>query len=109
MGQMIEINTDRMIQPKTASNLFTNRALFTEMQHTNAEVSIIVVGFNRLEKTRRCVQSILEYTGGIDYELILVDSGSQDGTLAYYDSVQCPKKKSSTSRKTWARRSPTPR
>lgn len=93
MGQMIEINTDRMIQPKTASNLFTNRALFAEMQHTNAEVSIIVVGFNRLEKTRRCVQSILEYTGGIDYELILVDSGSQDGTLAYYDSVQCPKKK----------------
>lgn len=93
MGQMIEINTDRMIQPKTASNLFTNRALFAEMQQTAAEVSIIVVGFNRLEKTRRCVQSILEYTGGIDYELILVDSGSQDGTLAYYDSVQCPKKK----------------
>lgn len=93
MGQMIEINTDRMIQPKTESNLFTNRALFAEMQQTTAEVSIIVVGFNRLEKTRRCVQSILEYTGGIDYELILVDSGSQDGTLEYYDSVQHPKKK----------------
>lgn len=32
MGQIIEINTDRMIQPKTQSNLFTNRALFVEMQ-----------------------------------------------------------------------------
>lgn len=87
MGQIIEINTDRMIQPKTESNLFTNRALFAEMQQTEAEVSIVVVAFNRLDKTRRCVGSILEYTKGIDYELILVDSGSQDGTLAYYDSV----------------------
>lgn len=93
MGQIIEINTDRMIQPKTESNLFTNRALFAEMQKSVAEVSIIVVGYNRLDKTRRCVESILKYTEGIDYELVLVDSGSEDGTLAYYDSVQCPKKK----------------
>lgn len=94
MGQIIEINTDRMIQPKIQSNLFTNRALFAEMQRGKVpEVSIIVVGYNRVDKTKRCVESILEYTKGIDYELVLVDSGSEDGTLEYYDSVSYHKKK----------------
>ena len=53
------------------------------------EVSIAVVGYNRLEdKTRNCVESILRYTGDIDYELILVDSGSEDGTYEYFLSIE---------------------
>ena len=93
MGRIIKIDTDQMEQPKIDGDLFTNRALLVETQQNTAEVSIIVVGYNRLEKTRRCVESILEYTKGIDYELILVDSGSRDGTLEYYDSVPYQKKK----------------
>lgn len=93
MGQIIEINTDSMEQPKTEGNLFLNRALLADMHQNMVEVSIIVVAYNRLEKTRRCVESILKYTKNVDYELILIDSGSQDGTLAYYDSVQYHKKK----------------
>lgn len=93
MGEIIEINTNQMIQPGTESDLFANRALFAETHRAVAEVSIVVVGYNRLDKTRRCVESILAYTEGIDYELVLIDSGSQDGTLEYYDSVQCPRKK----------------
>ena len=75
MGKIIEINTDYMEQPKTEGDLFQNRALLADMHQNTAEVSIVVVAYNRLEKTRRCVESILKYTDNVDYELILVDSG----------------------------------
>lgn len=94
--QFIEINTDQIQRPNQVENdLFTNRQAIARMygQSAPAEVSIIVVGFNRLEKTQRCVESILRYTQGIDYELILVDSGSSDGTLEFFQSVACGKKR----------------
>ena len=72
MGEFIEINTDQMEKPKVGSNLFSNRAAIAQMQQLSngAEVSIIVQAYNRLDKTKRCVESILTYTFGIDYELI---------------------------------------
>ena len=88
----LEINTDGMAQPNGVENdLFTNRQAIARMyrQAAAAEVSILVVGWNRLEKTKRCVESILRYMEGVDYELILIDSGSEDGTLDYFRSVQC--------------------
>jgi GT2 family glycosyltransferase len=53
-------------------------------------VSIVVQAFNRLDKTRKCVENILKYTSDIDYELILIDNGSTDGTLEYFKSVDHP-------------------
>ena len=91
----LEVNTDGMARPNGVENdLFTNRQAIARMyrQAAAAEVSILVVGWNRLEKTKRCVESILRYTKEIDYELILIDSGSEDGTLDYFRSVQCEKK-----------------
>lgn len=96
MSQFIEVNTDQIQwTPSVGNDLFTNRSTVSKMhqQFAPAEVSIIVVGFNRLEKSRRCVESILKYTQGIDYELILIDSGSEDGTLAYFKSVPYEKKR----------------
>lgn len=93
MGKIIEINTDQIEKPEAGNNLFENRALFAGIQQSAAEVSIIIVAYNRLDKTRRCVESVLEHTAGIDYELILIDSGSQDGTLEYYKSVSYDKKR----------------
>lgn len=95
MGQFIEINTDQMEKPEVGSNLFSNRAAIAEMQqHSNAaEVSIIVQAYNRLDKTKRCVESVLAYTSGVDYELILIDNGSEDDTLEYFQSVAHEKKK----------------
>lgn len=46
-------------------------------------VTIVIICFNQLELTRRCVESILRYTQYPNYELILVDNGSTDGTYAY--------------------------
>lgn len=96
MERFIEVDTSLIQRPNSVENdLFTNRRAIADMyrQFAPAEVSIVVVGFNRLEKTKRCVESILKYTNGIDYELILIDSGSEDGTTDYFRSVQCPKKK----------------
>lgn len=57
-------------------------------------VSIILVGYNNLEKyTKKCVESVLEYTKNIDYELILVDNGSSDGTIDYFKLVKYENKR----------------
>ncbi len=52
------------------------------------EMSIVVVGYNKLEYTRKCVESLLEnLPENISYELILVNHGSSDGTKEYFESV----------------------
>jgi glycosyltransferase involved in cell wall biosynthesis len=56
--------------------------------------SIITVTHNGLAFTVKCINSILQYTQ--DYELIVVDNGSTDGTVGYlnalmekHDNVKC--------------------
>ena len=93
MRDFVEINTDRMEPPQVGDGLYENRTALVDMERDIPEVSIVVMAFNRLEKTRRCVESILEYTKNVDYELLLVDNGSSDGTLEYCQSVPCPKKR----------------
>lgn len=56
-------------------------------------VSILVLAYNKLEFTKLCVESILKYTTEIDYELILVNDGSSDGTREYFESVPYRNKK----------------
>ena len=63
-------------------NYYDNTSLY------EYDASILVVGYNRVEeKTRPCVESILKYTEGVSYQLILVDSGSEDDTEGFFDSV----------------------
>ncbi|MEK3789569.1 glycosyltransferase family 2 protein [Paenibacillus sp. FSL K6-1230] len=50
-------------------------------------VSIVVLAYNNLEYTRLCVESILQFTSHINYELITVDNGSSDGTREYFHSI----------------------
>lgn len=47
------------------------------------KISIVVLTFNSLEITRLCINSILEKTAYPDYELIIVDNCSSDGTREY--------------------------
>ncbi|NDI36230.1 glycosyltransferase [Chengkuizengella sediminis] len=44
--------------------------------------SIIVLSHNQLTYTKKCIESIRKYTYS-DYELIVVDNSSQDGTVDY--------------------------
>ncbi len=42
------------------------------------EVSVIIVNYNTFEITCNCIQSILDKTRGISFQIILVDNGSTD-------------------------------
>ncbi len=47
---------------------------------TECDVSIVIVNWNSREFLRRCLLSIQENTSGLEYEIIVVDSGSYDGS-----------------------------
>ncbi len=49
-------------------------------------LSIVIPAFNHVELTRECIKSIREYTPG-DYEIIVVDNGSTDGTAEYLRDI----------------------
>ena len=44
-------------------------------------VSVIIVNYNTLHVLRPCLDSLIEQTNGIDYEIIVVDNGSTDGSI----------------------------
>ncbi|MCM1321062.1 MAG: glycosyltransferase family 2 protein [Bacteroides sp.] len=45
------------------------------------DVSIIIVNYNTKELTRNCLASIFEKTAGVDFEVIVSDNGSSDGSI----------------------------
>ena len=45
------------------------------------KVSVIIVNYNTLHVLRPCLESIIEQTASIDYEIIVVDNGSTDGSI----------------------------
>jgi len=44
------------------------------------DVSIIIVNYNTLHVLQPCLDSIAEHTEGVDYEIIVVDNASTDGS-----------------------------
>lgn len=55
--------------------------------HYKYDVSIMVLGYNNLEYTKQCVESLQEnLPSDLSYELIFVNHGSTDGTKAYFAS-----------------------
>jgi len=49
--------------------------------------SVIVVTYNNLEYTRLCLESLFAKTAYPNYELIVVDNGSTDGTKEYLSEL----------------------
>ncbi|MDD2493683.1 MAG: glycosyltransferase family 2 protein [Tissierellia bacterium] len=45
------------------------------------DVSIIIVSFNTKHLTLKCIESIIDHTIGIKYEIIVVDNASIDGSV----------------------------
>ncbi len=50
-------------------------------------VSIIIPCFNALEYTKQCIESVLLQTN-LNYELILINNGSTDGTKEYFKTLK---------------------
>ncbi|MDR2558107.1 MAG: glycosyltransferase, partial [Oscillospiraceae bacterium] len=52
------------------------------------ELSISVLAYNKLDYTKQCVESILKTVPkDLNYELILINHGSTDGTKEYFESI----------------------
>jgi GT2 family glycosyltransferase/glycosyltransferase involved in cell wall biosynthesis len=47
------------------------------------KVSVIIISYNNLKYTRLCLQSILENTQYPNYEIIIIDNASNDGTRLF--------------------------
>lgn len=45
-----------------------------------ADVTIVIVGFNTREVILRCLESVYRETAGVDFEVIVVDNDSKDGS-----------------------------
>ncbi|MGO5027899.1 glycosyltransferase [Candidatus Agathobaculum pullicola] len=55
--------------------------------HYKYDISIMVLGYNKLEYTKQCVKCLEEnLPTNLRYELIFVNHGSTDGTKAYFAS-----------------------
>lgn len=49
------------------------------------DVSVIIVNYNTLELTKNTINSVIEKTVDINYEIILVDNASTDGSIEYFE------------------------
>ncbi|MDP9699854.1 GT2 family glycosyltransferase [Paenibacillus intestini] len=71
---------------KLTANHYIDKSLETGV--FKYKVSIAVIAYNKLEYTQQCIQSVLKYTPNyIDYELVLINNGSTDGTSEFFESL----------------------
>lgn len=49
------------------------------------DVSVIIVNYNTLKLTENTINSVIEKTKDIKYEIILVDNASTDGSIEYFE------------------------
>ena len=47
------------------------------------DVSVIIVNFNTAKMTAECIESIYQFSKGIEFEIIIVDNNSQDNSVDY--------------------------
>ena len=54
-------------------------------------VSIIISVFGQLEYTKRCLSALKKtLEGKIDFEILIVDDGSEDGSIEYLRTLDYP-------------------
>jgi GT2 family glycosyltransferase/glycosyltransferase involved in cell wall biosynthesis len=57
-------------------------------RRVSKRISIVMPVFNKVEFTQKAIESIRRHTSGSDYEIIVVDNGSSDGTVDYLAGEQ---------------------
>ena len=82
----VEENWTPEVVNRKLEEIFVNQKFSVERNL----VSIIIPVYNQLEYTKKCLESIFEYTD-IPFELIIVDNGSTDDTLKYLEIIKSGK------------------
>ncbi len=87
MHKVIEVCSEHLNAPEQTVDV---AAVRKKMYKGKEElVTIVIFAYGRLEKTRNCVESVLKYTEGISYKLLLIDNGSpEDDVFRYFQSVK---------------------
>ena len=52
------------------------------------DVSVIMVNYNTLKMTKDCIDSVIEKTKDVEYEIILVDNASTDGSKEFFKNYR---------------------
>jgi len=66
-------------------------ALEQSIEKTYELVSIIILTYNNLHLTKQCIDSIFKNTSYPNFELIIVDNASKDGTVDYLKELSIAK------------------
>ena len=75
---------------RLGANQYIDRAI--ETKHYKYDLSVSVLAFNKLEYTKLCVENLLRYIPqDLNYELILTNHGSTDGTKEFFESIASTK------------------
>ena len=61
--------------------------MFSLKQKINRKVSIVILTWNGVELTKRCLDSLMKSEGISDVNIIIVDNGSTDGTIDYLEGL----------------------
>ncbi|TYP75736.1 glycosyltransferase family 2 protein [Paenibacillus methanolicus] len=89
IAYIVERHVDKEAYPRFYPEIVDvdHHEIVTLGEEAGCKVSVVLLAYNNLAVTRDCVDSIIANMGDMDYELVLVDNGSTDGTKAYFDSV----------------------
>ena len=73
-----------------SSNHYTNESIKTGKY--KYDVSFVIMAYNKLEYTKLCIENLMKnIPENLNYELILWDNGSTDGTKEYFESLNSDK------------------
>ncbi len=61
---------------------------YTGLSKVYPKISIVVLTYNNLDLNKECIRSVLERTAYPNYELIVLDNHSTDGTVEYLKELQ---------------------
>ncbi len=83
-GPMMRISEDKAISGERRGKWRVVDGQFTELKYAASSVlvSIIILCWNSLEYTKKSIESISKNTN-LNYQLVIVDNGSTDGTSQY--------------------------
>lgn len=78
---------DRAFQIKKVLNYRNKKISYKNNNYEGELISIFIVTRNRLELLKQCIWLLLSSLTGINYEIIIWDNDSNDGTKQYLESL----------------------